>query len=1039
MFTNDTIFIKSVLLRCARAPVFAKAVAEVQGEYCNPRLGLTLTRRLAVAIACIGALITFSPRSFFAAGFQSTPPPYKAEIIWDQYHVPHIFANVLDGGTDADAFRALGYQQMMDFPVTTLVNLWIASGETALVFGIVKIGTEPKLPRVDEISQRMGHRALATAQWNEIVSLSGSGTAPFDRIRAAIVEYTKGVNAGRAFWYSKYSPTNPAPAWSKLKESHKGINEQILIRMMSDAPACTVNEWNVLAFTYVLQDAFGAQTSSNVWMTSLANGAGVIMTSDPHQPDSDLKFQTKLAGFDVFLTHNPYSIPPLDSCYRKYFVQIDGKEFKVRGWTIPGLPTIWVGYSEFPGGQYTWGGSASNADSMVTATWEGTAKKEQAVVSTIPTPPTTCPLFYHVFSLKQNTPPNVTLIARTFPFKYCELTNLSEVCVGTNVYYSVPGTLGAFTSDGFSDYPVIDPLGDESIFHCIQKSYRWFKSGSNSSGNMVEFLLRMSFAVNDVEIDSALNCNGKGHANFMVGSSNGVMKYKLLAKAAVPGVGAPNVKVNIPLSNGGSTLWQGMELPASYPTIFHSPNTRQKTWIANNATPNYVAAPTSGSVSGELGASVPNHVWSTATQVRPWRQVRADNLLRPASAISVTQGFSRFVATDKQDVAYANLHPYFDNIFTEKESQGFAEFNSLGLLAMLRNIILSAGSTTPSFETSVKSDAAVVFELLRGLYMAEVRKLVNLPGSTSTYSDFIGFNVIKTLDNQAALAMSEDEKKAIGHAWINLGKYFSSGGIILKNAEAFSKYSVPEPPITSPGIDLPETPNVMRLQRPFTLTGINYAADWYPQPLNLQKRLRWNQMNMIILTPGFAAPPTGSVAMPSLSFPIDGAENDAFGSAGLPTGIPNSLPPLPGSVIVIPIGGCSESLFSSYNQSIFTYSLQSSSNLLLVPDTAPDPPTSADNYLLQSHRWGSHTLLNVVLTPGGAPVAQYLSVLPETELWGPIQVGPFALIQQSDRYNLPLESANRINAASDPTGPNDWIPFITDKASIPKTVFIEIR
>jgi hypothetical protein len=112
-----------------------------------------------------------------------------AKIYYDADKIPHLYAT-----DDAALFYALGYQQMRDFPVETLSNLWSTSGRMAEVAGIRHLDLDADMRHLD-----IGPKALELEA--ELAAVEAAGTSAERRdILALLRAYVAGVNDGRQWW-----------------------------------------------------------------------------------------------------------------------------------------------------------------------------------------------------------------------------------------------------------------------------------------------------------------------------------------------------------------------------------------------------------------------------------------------------------------------------------------------------------------------------------------------------------------------------------------------------------------------------------------------------------------------------------------------------------------------------------------------------------------------------------------------------------------------------------------------------------------------
>jgi hypothetical protein len=106
-------------------------------------------------------------------------------IDYDDLKIPHIYAP-----NDAAALYGLGYQQMRDFPVSTLTALWSTSGRMAEVGGIRHLDLDADIHHLD-----VGPQAASYA-----ADLTSTAAPERQDILTLLQGFVDGVNEDRLWW-----------------------------------------------------------------------------------------------------------------------------------------------------------------------------------------------------------------------------------------------------------------------------------------------------------------------------------------------------------------------------------------------------------------------------------------------------------------------------------------------------------------------------------------------------------------------------------------------------------------------------------------------------------------------------------------------------------------------------------------------------------------------------------------------------------------------------------------------------------------------
>lgn len=301
-------------------------------------------RRSSLAVGLLVSLIFTS-----VAAAQDEPI-----IKYDDHHVPYIEGTgSTDDKKDESAMFGLGYSQMRDFPVNTLVNLWQFTGNSGKLLGAPGLGPD-KVARLWQMPQ-FAHEIWLALDADTTTHSSGTGSG--HKIANMIRAYVDGLNQGRAWWRAHQDAINQL-----VNNNHRAAldihfgyisdSAELLTHAFSDnsAPddmAITPEHVIALGLSFPIPPpkfkASSGPSASNCWLIPPGiTGSGNIirMQGDPH------------TGFD-------------ESLFRKYFLQIKGGKYQASGFTIPGYPCIIEGYSSKVG----WVGAAAPANSRAITRW----------------------------------------------------------------------------------------------------------------------------------------------------------------------------------------------------------------------------------------------------------------------------------------------------------------------------------------------------------------------------------------------------------------------------------------------------------------------------------------------------------------------------------------------------------------------------------------------------------------------------------------------------------------------------------------------
>lgn len=618
------------------------------------------------------------------------------DIYYDAYGIAHVF-----GATDEAAMYGYGYQQMRQCPMATLDRLWRFSGRMSEVAGPSYLDHDYQ-NRLWELPALVAHDLA---------------TMPPDILRM-LAAFVQGINDGRALWRAggvvpSQSPLlqlvlgtevdpdrvsmrfDPLPAYFNQgfhpfqfdPESPETIHpdyhpsdvprymQRIVDRLFAPELPITIEHVLTLmravdsttAILYTAGDTVGVPDDSgftNGWLVSKqATGGPVVTVSDPHTVRDELTT-------------------------RKYFVQVHGDRYKVSGISAPG-GGVFIGFSDY----LSWMLTASSENEAVQRTsWE---------VDLLPSLPLG-------FRMRDDATGKAQAHTLGDPTRRVRLEAVPEVLTYFDPVASIdldangrmdPGEVVVRTQ-ARTRYYVPDPVGlgmpndrhpvtvvagqkmDGEIVPQPGDRIRFRAATFPRAGNPWEFLIRLGRAQHldgapsgeDQVLDIFSEVATGWDNNYLVADYRGRFYYQYLAR--VPKL-APELLAALSdeeledLGVDGHVLdgtrlgqrWQGFHEFDSLPRIGPATITTPESWVANNATPDFVefgpnnAGTAKRFTSADL-ALLPREVLRPRS-IQGWRQLRARELLQSTSVPGSLAGASEAAAVDMTDTQMRELWPFF--------------------------------------------------------------------------------------------------------------------------------------------------------------------------------------------------------------------------------------------------------------------------------------------------------------------------------------------------------------------------------------------
>lgn len=851
------------------------------------------------------------------ATFQQPAPPddvipiVQASLTYDQWHVAHIASQ-----NDYAAFYTFGYSQMLDFPVTTLVNLWSGSGELSKA-----IGPRGRFEDID--ARRWDFPGVATEQHQAL---------PED-LKSLLRAYVNGINAGRAWWRTHpgaiqalaNNHTTTSSLFANPITGSPPLSAADLLHMFSAdtgvAPGdeMAIRETHVLSLLLRFNRSLSTETTaSNGWIvgSSVASAgpgtpaSGPIVLSDPHLPVNDI-------------------------LWRGYYVDIQSPGYKATGWTIPGWPFVTIGFTP----RIAW-----------------------SVTAIPPRYPATLGTWYASYTKGSNkailldgVPQEIS--RNVIPYKYW---NGTQIITKTNPNEPLGAIRVAFLNaepgaPHNRPYPIVRDgyLNGESKPPCVPDHDILFQQSTAmtagldpagnpiNSGSLFEHFVRLAQATHaggglngtDNVFSKGIYVLGPG-SNFLVADVAGRMQYVRLSRVARQGPLAdaptPGPDGRFPWerpmdgSNSGFR-WSGTHPYTDLPRRT-SANSSTEVWICNNVSPDLVYG------SNSLFSGIyPPAIWDGKT-TDTWRQRRADTLLRSGAVNTHT---NEVASLDQRDNWMGSLWPLFRAVAHARFSATSPEIAFINTMeawmredtrvgdppgSVVPGLTLASNGLQPDlFDANRLSRTAPYLTLLRGSYEDAIGpRYSRTPCDTAPPENFqLGEDPLIFPSSEASFLADRkwiENVDAMAWAISNVVlKYFhdpASGqpNKKLQNA-SFTTWSFPGNPTPLPWAGFP-----------------NEGSDGH---------VRWGHANMLVLTRLFLPPPPapGGTAFFDIYF------NAAFGQWQ------PFLPPQ--RVEVFPVGGTTDSLFVTTNGKYSAYPMGATSAPVKSPvdvspffDYAVPPPTT---------------------------------------------------------------------------------------------------
>lgn len=622
---------------------------------------------------------------------QSPPCPAQgaqeiARVYYDADAIPHVF-----GDTDADVFYGLGRQQVRDFPMLTLGNLWSATGDSATIFGAAPAATPPIVASLqdDALAHQRQWPALAAAQ-EASLTLAGDATLPL------LQAYVDGVNAERQRWLQDKSSLLAKHTYGDLAELLEAA--QVLDRLLGTP----VELRHVLSFGAKIARGLSAgdiPSASNAWLISRSASCSgnPITLGDPH-------------------------LPVQDGGMHAYFIQLHAREgnYRVAGVSLPGWPCIAFGFNEnlswtitaapipYPLTKWSAQATATNRSILIDA---GTPGQRTQSIEVRP-----LSLQYFPIDLGNPSAPLETYLGATATFVMADSAD--------PIYpfgYEVTNEITSTTPHTF-EFEQAGTIATGCVFSTLIKLGMCAHAGSGPDATYVDTVL----ASGDLMIGNFLFADRAGALEYVRG---GVVPRQGAAAAALM-TGTP-VVLN---GNLSSHRWQGFHPFADMPREFSPASAEQQAqpgtdcaapsgyaarevWINCNVSPQFVRPqPTI-----DLALYAANN-WlylGANGAVETWRQARATELLRHGGSVGtppatfLDQTASEAAAFDQRDNWAVAIRPYALAALNQAWPGGTAP---AGVNALANAINLQGGASGWNYVADVASEGEVWMSLLRGMY-----------------------------------------------------------------------------------------------------------------------------------------------------------------------------------------------------------------------------------------------------------------------------------------------------------------------------------
>ncbi len=838
----------------------------------------------------------------------------EARIVYDPFRIPHILAD-----DDRSALYALGFQQASDFPVATLANLWSATGRFAHVAGKAVLERDARI-------RRFGIDAKAAKQARDPNELAPD-------VRALLVAYVDGVNAGRRAWLTDAEafetllgedaegPTrgpslafDPVPPW--LDPVFADDDLRARLRRLFDAE---ITLEHVLSLGIAVNGGpefigGGYATRTNIWTVRNAERDPAVVTMvDSHQP-------IRASGA------------------RAYFVQVAGDTYDVVGYSYPGFPCVTLGFN----------------DTLAFS------------LQTLPSPPRPLSVLgATAFRYRGNDAPHVArwdaelvpnaerllvgdasvaLESTSTVLRYWDVARgeLVDDPRGARTFAFVPETNAELARFALR-YPVLDDTANPAS---NGRTIRFEGRSFLAARSPWEFWIGVGRARGIARADGgssaddehtleallerSILCMGRGEA-LVVSDARGGLEYLSLGLVPIPGIAA----------SGGGTLdgndpaqrWRGFHAFDELPRIVDTDGygERAEAWVQSNGSPHVLRR---AGFDARAFAARPYLL-----DPEPWKSLRHDRAFelveRAAEDGAASLDELCAAALDVQDVWSARMWPFV----AEVESADSADF-----LAWLDTWRFEGADGSPGDEAFLAhpmSQVTVFMTLVRSEFEGAVLEL------DAPTADELGF----AFDPSFALPTPELVRSS--SEWRRIGRALT--GAVQTSAALFEATRVGTglvnarrlPALLGATVDDPVWARLFESTPDAWGTGRS-------APL-----ARWGWTNVLALTPHARRTPRANTlerSLRSMFAPADLAPF-AFHSAQEP--------------VVFPLGGVQDSIFQ-----VHANGYRSSSDA--VHATADGP------LYLAPIDFGSQILYAVELRPNRPPAARFLASLGSTEITAPI-------------------------------------------------------
>ncbi|MFN0207342.1 MAG: penicillin acylase family protein [Planctomycetota bacterium] len=868
--------------------------------------------RFTFAVASV--LLTTAPSFSSPYPSQGGSPPTKtiptvsglnsATVSIDSSGIAHITAQ-----TDEAMAYALGYMQLMRFPVTTLYNLWVGTGKLSTL-------VPTSSARLTDYSSLLWeHETIAREQ--EVALYNNSPT-----FGAYLKAFVQGVNDARAWYYSHPEEiaklVNNTTNISTLAANFRTGSPALSLKTLKHAfhPEMKVEVWHVLSLGLFTNrgNIDSIINASNAWI--IGGGASAtgkpMMLTDPHVPVNDILM-------------------------RGYFVEARGATYRAAGWSIPGWPCVVLGHSD----SVSWAATAIPHPPITLNTWSA--------------PDLGGHISFDLGSLK--------IESKIVPYQYWDELRGEIVTTSLNdpLAFSLSWVEKERTALAGRRYPIVG--ADAGIVYFQQSSAMTTgldnQGNYQNSGSLFEFFFDLGRSTHvgggvggvDEIFKKNLWVLGSG-INFLVCDQAGGMEYVLLARVPIQG-DLSNV------ASGSTYPWQGVmdgtqsgyrwkgfhpfqDLPRQIST---TPSSRA-VWIMNNASPDLLvqnlsqptvdphndpAPPPSTEDNTQTLPQYPKYIWDGVT-ISTYRQVRAHDILRKPIQQNINKKWTvqevERIASDQVDNWGKSMWPLFVKTATQMGGEHLAFVQTMNAWMAEDKL---AHNHSDLFTASIYSRTTPYLTLLRGIYEKEIGLLIK----SIQKGNVVAPPVLPAGKSPLALGadpllyseVDEDEFVAA-----DVEHWTKSAAAVQHALEVVvSDYFFD--PDAQPGVPNTRLSNwkLASPQMSEQLRGCPTPAPWSDFPDDWERGyIRWGHVNMLVLTPLFLAPPPADERLSSVLF-------DIYFPAAFSAW--PAFPPYKAEVF--PVGGTKDSLFVTFSGKYLAtkFGLQGSqSPLFTLPIPTPPAP-----------------------------------------------------------------------------------------------------